>query len=218
MKKLFLFIFVASLAICFSSCSNDDDNNDEKEIGTTINIHVGDSVKLDEDYVPNNIFIAFMNGKYLKANHVGYTSLKGKNVTRIVKVIGNNNKFINPILDWGTSPENIVSKCTAYSLYDDSSEGGVRLITYKQVAPYSTISYGFVGNRLQIVYVDCPISYFDSYSEYLKERFVFVSKLNDNLTFIGADGYSLDKIKTYISITVSNYTTLTKYYDKNYKQ
>jgi hypothetical protein len=35
MKKLFLFIFVASLAICFLSCSNDDGDNDSSKYPLT---------------------------------------------------------------------------------------------------------------------------------------------------------------------------------------
>lgn len=218
MKKLFLFIFVASLAICFSSCSNDDDDNNEQVFKTTINLYVGDSVKLDGNYVSDNSFVASLNGRYLRAEHVGYTTVQNNKAIRDVYIIGKNNKFIDPIIEWGKTSEYIKTKCSSYKILSDSYEDGLRNITYCNVSPYTFINYVFKNNSLKMVYVYCPYSYLDSYAEYLKERFAFISKLSGNLNYTGVDGYTLDKIKTYVTMVLNVSTIITIYRDKNYKQ
>jgi len=205
MKKNFLFVALMLLvSMCFTSCSKDDDDVIKDQT-----VYVGDSIKLEGKLISYSNFIAQINGKYIKATHVGNTniSIDGKLIKFTAK--GKYSTIDDPYIVWGSSIEQVEAmqkKGTIKSTMIVSSKPYNYGVIYNNLNnPINLIGYFFNNGKLVYVTINMNIIYAADFLKYLNERFIMGSSNGDAM---GLDSYDIQSAKTCVRCYVSSSTDL----------
>lgn len=204
MKK-FLFIMASVLPLfTFIGCSGDD--NENKIDTTPISLYVGDSEKIEMDFVPTktvseNDFIAKVEKDgTIEGEHVGATNIViDDKYTISVEVKGKVTTYDDPITKWGCNSSYIKEnqKQGTWSTTSDKET-----LVYENCGKADLLMYMMEGNKLTSVGVAIESKYASEMGEYLAERYFMIPYDLGDYTIGGIDAYEAKNAKTFVAIRV----------------
>lgn len=211
-KIIQILVTLAYMLVSFSSCSNDKDEpkvsipqDQTMTVGTTIDLKVGGS------WTSSNTFVASVNNSgIVKAEHVGSCILEnGKQSCRIQ--VSPKSKFITePILEWGISKSEIISRCGSDYKATDNAIGYSTGI-YKN----PLIMYVFTNDKLSAAAILVSTNYTETLVDFLLERYAPLSQ--EGYDFYFANGLTLQQITTFVGLQLfsNDYWTVMYLPNKN---
>lgn len=187
-KYLGLMLLCTVMSLSFTACSDDDDDYTKKLSQNELSLIAGQSVKLmyngDCAWKSDEPLIAEVdNGGNVTANRVGETTIWANNESCKVKVTPKYDTYIEPLVDWGASENEVTSFMAGFDylgkednmigFYDD-----MRGIGYL---------YMFTNNSLTASAITANvISKGDEVVDFLLERYVTVNVDENSNTVVMA--------------------------------
>lgn len=214
MKKLFFIIVSIVMVALFSSCSKNDDEESIDISDRTM--HVGDSIKINgaSNLFSQNDFIAYVNGSFIKAVHVGETNIKCGNENIKILVIPYSTLFNEPIIHWGCSIDYVKNNQALGILESDKTASNSkydRILSYKNVGKPESVSYAFKNNKLVITQVELSRIYVNEAKVFLMERYATKLVSYNNFLLIGSDGYTETNSRTVVSLFYTSSSVVVEY-------
>lgn len=183
-------------ALNLTSCSSDDDDDDVLKAQT---LYAGDSVKWKKGATSANDFVAYVSKTgYLHAYHVGVTTVVYKGNVATITVNGRYNA-LNVQTDWSLTPDQLKKKQGGTPV-QDFTQNGNRAIIYENVSKANRLMYIFSNNKLVGARAYSSISDMTAITNYLKERYIFSTRQNNDYTYAGVDALELSKVKTGVTV------------------
>lgn len=205
MRKLLSMMLIMASFVCFTSCS-DDDEEKSPSIPATYDMLVGESFSLNfkNKWNSSNTFVATVdeNG-VVKAERKGTARIySGDNkYSCMISVSPSYTLYDDPITDWGISKNSLKSKRGTPDSENSTS------LSYKTNKSYAPIElYLFENNRLQSAGVIVSTSYTDEMLEHLNQRYKAVSVDVDDYYVYYIDAKNLSDAETVIIAQLYNYS------------
>lgn len=204
MKKILL-LAIALPMWAFSSCSDDD--KDENKINTApISLYVGDSEKIEMDFVPTktvseNDFIAKVEKDgTIEGEHVGATNIViDDKYTISVEVKGKVNTYDDPITKWGCNSSYIKENQKQGTWSNKSDE---ETIMYEDCGKADFVMYMMENGKLISSGVVISSLYASDMGKYLSERYFMIPYDLGDYTIGGLDAYEIKDAKTVVALKV----------------
>lgn len=204
MKKI-LFLLAVLPMLVFTACSDDDESSKLSLDKSEISLYYEDEVKLTASdnvtWSSEDEFVAKVSSNgVVEGGHVGKTFIVASNgsetVRCAVEVKPKYNTFVEPVLDFGASKEEIKAKEkreliseTATALgYEDSKDGVVVIYTFK-------------NGKMNAAGLNLQYRYTNDITDFLLERYSPATMDADEGMFIFVNGFS-DKWTMGVVLTV----------------
>ena len=201
-KILLLLIFIG--VVLLSACSDKDEP--KIHIPTNMNLSVGSlfSVGVSGNWISSNEFVASVDKDgVIKAEHVGMCIISGEGKQCRVIVEPKSNFLNEPIIEWGISKSQLISKCG-----NDYKESGsaIGYITNSTIAPITMYTFDNNG-KLSSSAIVVKTNYSTELVDFLTERYQPIGM--DGYDFYFTNGYTPQKTSTVVGMSLYKY-------DKNY--
>ena len=173
--------------ILFVGCSKDEDKQNSLNIPSSVSVKVDSSVNLGsvQNWTSNNTFIAEVtNEGLITGKHVGECTVSCSGASCSVTVTANNTLYTEPIIDWGISKSELISRKG-----QPDNENGNALVyeTGNSAAPYEM--YTFKNGVLESSAMVVMSSYTSSLTDHITDRYYPVYYDDDYYYF--ANAYAL---------------------------
>ncbi|MBO7098871.1 MAG: Ig-like domain-containing protein [Bacteroidaceae bacterium] len=201
--------FIAVVAMCFFSCSKENETDTQVIITpTSISMYYKDTKQLSAtnatSWRTEDDFVAKVDMKGLvTAGHVGTTNIIASNnknsATCEITVKPKYNLYDTPILDWGASISKIKSQET-HKTASTSTSSMLGCDYSKNSSNPCLVTYQFENDKLKVVFVYLNLQSYGDASNYLLERYEPIYTEQTDYTVIFSDANSKEKWKTCVEL------------------
>lgn len=206
MKKVISILFpLISVALSFSSCSNDDNSSLSQLDKTEVTLYVEETSNLtysggDCIWTSDNPLIASVENGVITANHVGETMIHANDAVCKVTVKSNYTKYYDPYTNWGKEKDLVKQYMKNYELQSETDDR----LTYQGDNSVLLYTYVFDNGKLNACGFAVDSSDSNYMTNYLLERYIPVANEGNLYTFISPDkqteiGLEIDE--TYLLVT-----------------
>lgn len=195
-KSIYLFLGIVLIA-ALSSCSGNDDDDENFDMPSEKTIYVGDSIKLSKAAKSYDNFVALVHDNgYIVGFHVGQTTIQYKGKMMTLNVRGRYNLY-DVITEWGINSNELLQKQKVGKKIIDTKSNGVHLIGYEKVGVANMLGYAFDEND-KLIYVQAMSNptYEKSILNFLFERYMFYPEEVASYTWAGINSLEYDKATT----------------------
>ena len=191
MKKMLSIMLIIASFVCFTACSEDDEEN-LPNIPTSKQLYVGNTLNLEYEgnWKSTNTFVATVNSKGVAtANKAGKAEiyLPSKDLSCQLYVYASYSLYSEPVTQWGISKQQLINACGSNYMVEGDVIG---YTTNDDIAPI--IMYMFKNGALTTSAIVVKTSYTDELVEHLKQRYklLTVDTEDYNLYCINANDLS----------------------------
>ena len=201
MKKIF---FAIISIILFVGCSKDENNQNSLNIPSNVSVKVDSSVNLGsvQSWVSSNTFVAEVtNEGVITGKHVGNCTVNCSGASCSVTVTANNTLYTEPIMDWGISRSELISRkgqpdresgntlfyetgnsAAPYEMYIVKN-GVLESSAMMVMSSYTSCMTNHITDRYYPVYYDDDYHYFANAYTLSDASIVVVAGLSDNAQY-----------------------------------